>query len=504
MAFSKPVIASLIGVGLMTASLFSQGYQPPVFIGLGGNPTIIRAADLDDDGDQDVVVGDTAASTAIIVPNISGAFGLAVNLPLPGAPVDLAVDDFDGNGTPDIVALSAVTGQVTVYLNDGAGNYPSSTNYSAGPSLSRMLPVDIDGDGALDLLVARTDLNLVGVLLNDGSGGFINVGNATGVFAPSAFAKGDLDGDGDEDLVVASAASNVILTVRNDGTSFTPIAFVSVGAVPLDMMIADTDHDMRPDIITANTGSSTVTVLRNQGSFNFNRVDFPTLQTPIRLAVANSDNALGIDIAVTCLTASQTIVLSNDGMGNFTQTFGSLSGANPVGIVSVDINGDFAEDLCVVDVPSGSIRYMQNDGAFLPLYPGTGEDFELATGVNGAALSGLDQRSKTVAAGDAVALRMFSPSGTYVGMNALLFVQLFYRAFPPITPLAGLHVNEFGFGAILALNAPALSPIGDTLPFLFPAGFEGLSLMVQGVVPTPTAANGILVASPGYELIINP
>lgn len=504
MALSRTLLAGLFGGALFASSLVAQSYQSPVFNGLGGNPSVIRHADLDEDGDQDLVIGDLAMARLIIVPVTGGAFDTPVILPLPSPMVDVAVEDLDGNGTPDIAALCAATGELRVFANDGNGGFPASTGHSVGISVSRMIAIELTGDGVADFLVARSDLDLVGLLINDGAGNFSNAGNAPGVFEPSAFAKGDLDGDGDMDLVVTSAASNVVLTVRNDGTAFTPVNFEAVGAVPLDVAILDTNHDLRPDIVTANTGGGSLSVLENLGGFGFARTDVPTPATPLRITPTNADNQLGLDLAVTCLTASQVAVFTNDGSGGFSQTFTSLSGANPVGVASIDINGDFADDLCVLDVPSGSIRYFENNGLFTPLYPGTGDDLELGTGVNGPALSGVGERSKSVSEADATLLRMFSPGGTFDGATSLLLVQLFYRGFPPITPIAGLHINEFGFGFILALEAPLVSPIGASLPFPFPAGLAGLNLMVQAIVPAPTALNGIFAASPGYELIIMP
>jgi len=62
------------------------------------------------------------------------------------------IADMDGNGTPDIVTAEqeqAIQGRVSVFLNDGTGNF-SEQILSTGSGHNLALG-DLDGDGNLDI-----------------------------------------------------------------------------------------------------------------------------------------------------------------------------------------------------------------------------------------------------------------------------------------------------------------------------------------------------------------
>ncbi|MEZ6197338.1 MAG: VCBS repeat-containing protein [Planctomycetota bacterium] len=485
--------------GLLVGTTGAQSYAPVVRTDFGGGLLAAAAADFDGDGFDDIVSGDAlGASLTVMMNDGAGNFSAGPVLSTSSGPIDLYARDVDGDGDADIATITNVGNQFIVFLNDGAGNFSAGIAIPAGAGPFRMLPFDVDSDGDEDVLVANVDVNQVSLILNNGGGSFTYVGAATGVFGPAAFASGDLDADGDLDLVVTSAQSNAILIVRNDGTAFTPLNFLAVGGVPLDVLIVDTNHDLRPDIVTANTASGTISVLRNQGGFNFNRVDFPTLLTPARLALTNADNALGVDIAVTCFIASKTAVMTNDGSGNFSIAFSTLTGANPLGLVSLTGDADLDDDLGVIDFATGSLRYLENLRP-TTLYPGTGEDLETGIGVDGPAVYSPAVQRLPIAAGQTIEFGMHSPLGTYVGANAFLIAQLMYPGFPPISPAPGLHVNFFGFGLIVVLDSPALAPAGEVFSTVVPGGLASLCMIVQSVVSDPAAANGIYAASDARE-----
>lgn len=492
------LLTALVALGATAAG---QAYSAPTPLTVGGNPSSVASADLDGDGDLDVVATNATGSNISVLINNGGTFAAAVPFATPANPIGVVAEDFDGNGAPDIAVLFGQGNQLGVYLNDGIGNFSSNGVVTAGFAPFRMAAVDADGDGDMDLFVANNLVNAISLLVNDGAGNFSYGGAQTGVPGPTAFAFGDLDDDGDEDMAVACAGADVILIVRNDTTAFTPLNFVSVGAVPLDIAIFDANHDLRADIVTANTAGNSITLLRNLGGMNFSRVDTPTLPTPTGLAVTNADNALGLDIAVTCFDAWQTMVFANDGSGGFSAMHTAYTGINPFDVVSLDLDGDFDRDLLTVNFGDGTLSRLDNAEPS-PFYPGTGEDIDVGTGVNANAASGPANSWKEVRAGDFVELRMFSPGSGLDNRHALLLAQFFYRGFPPISPAPGLHVNQFGFGAIVAIDSPALLPAGEMVQFNMPVGVEGLNLMVQSIVLDVMAQNGIYASSDGYELAI--
>jgi FG-GAP-like repeat len=496
------VIAAFV-LPLAAGSLSAQTYGLPNSLPAGTSPASVFAADFDSDGDDDLVIADAANATATIYVNNAGVFAVGATLATVANPLDIQAFDADGDDDLDLAVLGGQSNAVAIYLNDGSGSFSTGAFYPAGFGPFRMLPIDGDGDGDLDLLVSNNIVNAISLLINDGSGAFTFAGATPNIPGPAGLAKADFDEDGDDDVVIACAGADVILLLRNDVTALNPVSFISVGAVPLDVIARDLNHDERPDIVTTNVAGSSISVMLNARGFNFPRNDYTTPATPVGLAVTNSENSLGLDLAVACFDAWQVAVMTNNGQGAFAFSYTTYTGVNPIDVVSIDVDGDFKDDHVSVELTGSTLTTVLNARVGL-LYPGTNEDIEAGTGVSAPASSGPSAHFREVATGSFVEIGMHSPMLTMVNKPALLVAQFFFRGFPPIAPISGLHVNEFGFGPIIAINSPALSPLGEVVQFNMPPGVEGLSLMVQAISLDPTAANGIFASSPGYELAIVP
>lgn len=135
----------------------------------GGEPVTLRVADLNGDGQGDLILAQSQG--------ITWAFGSAQGLRPPtflaldSSPADLVLGDFDLDGRTDLV-LGDRIGQVRVFLGTAQGGFlPSATRFVAG-EVSALAPGHFDGDGHLDLAVALADQSRVVLLLGDGTGRF--------------------------------------------------------------------------------------------------------------------------------------------------------------------------------------------------------------------------------------------------------------------------------------------------------------------------------------------
>ncbi len=175
------------------------------------NAAGVAAGDVDGDGDVDLFFAGDAAASRLYLNDGHGVFGRAAPDALPGNSAPgagvPALGDFDGNGTLDIYLPTA--GQDRVLSNDGSGRFTDVTDLRLGPDATAgrsAVVADLDLDGHLDVIVT-TQAGRVRLLRNDGTGRFFDYsGQIAGngsTLVDADVAVGDLDGDGDLDLFVS-------------------------------------------------------------------------------------------------------------------------------------------------------------------------------------------------------------------------------------------------------------------------------------------------------------
>ena len=157
--------------------------------------------------------------------------------------LDLAFGDFDRNGLEDIVVTNFRSGEVTILSQRSPLDFASST-LEVGLNPVDVKVIDLDDDGDLDFGVTNSGSNDVSLLLNDGTGNFPSTINISAGSQPSALAFADLDLDGRLDMVVSNYLSdNVIIVSDVAGSALSQP--VTVSARPRDIGIVDVDADGR-------------------------------------------------------------------------------------------------------------------------------------------------------------------------------------------------------------------------------------------------------------------
>ncbi|MGD1699257.1 FG-GAP-like repeat-containing protein [Dapis sp. BLCC M229] len=142
-----------------------------------------------------------------------------------------------------------------MYLNDGSGNFSSTTNVLGSNNSFSVSLGDVDGDGDIDAVFANYD-QANRVYLNDGSGNFSSTTNALGSYASEEVSLGDVDGDGDIDTVFANnnQANRVYLNDGSGNFSSTTNALGSNRS--FGVSLGDVDGDGALDAVFANTSNS--------------------------------------------------------------------------------------------------------------------------------------------------------------------------------------------------------------------------------------------------------
>ena len=134
---------------------------------------------------------------------------------------DVHVADIDGDGDLDIVSGSYYDDTIAWYENDGAVN-PTWSAVNIATSADHAIDVhvaDMDGDGDLDIVSASDNDDTIAWYENDGAAdpSWTAVDIATSADGARDVYVADMDGDGDLDIISASASDDTIAWYENDG-----------------------------------------------------------------------------------------------------------------------------------------------------------------------------------------------------------------------------------------------------------------------------------------------
>jgi len=278
--------------------------------------------------------------------------------------------DMDGDGDLDVVQASDKQ-ENQIYFNDGTGQYGPAHLFGDIQSNTRNIEIaDLNGDGALDILeVCRGTPNLL--FINDGAGRFPGMAQSD-IALPVTFGDlsdhtlsvkvADMNDDGQVDLILANrdGGQNKILLGRANLQFGPAIPFGSGEDDTRGLVVVDMNGDGRPDIVTANIGEANGVIL-NKGNGVFHSSQRFGADTGRSYAVVahDLDRDGDMDIIVANVGSKNRVFL-NDGAGKLSLLAElGLAEHKTYALGVGDINGDGLPDIIAGNSEGANIVYFQ-------------------------------------------------------------------------------------------------------------------------------------------------
>jgi hypothetical protein len=260
-------IMVLLGDG---AGRFRRAAGSPITV--GHTPVSVAAADFDGDAKIDLAVANQGSKdVTVLLGDGAGAFRAAPGSPVRvGAAVEVTAADLNADGNPDLV-VPAWPKRVAILLGDGSGRFapaPGSPVAIGGRDGPTSVVADFNRDGKPDLAVAKGESPGISILLGNGAGGF---GAARTILARThaeTLAVADLSCDGNADLALGSPYPNggqVRIALGNRTGGFRLVGSPIAIRYPEDLATADLNGDEKLDLAVASLGNDVRVLLGNGG-----------------------------------------------------------------------------------------------------------------------------------------------------------------------------------------------------------------------------------------------
>lgn len=247
-----------------------DGFEAPVSLPLGFTPGGVTLADLDDNGQLDILVANPATGGVHVVFNPGRVTPLDLMKPLrsarsyagraAGGDVGSSAD-FNQDGFADYAQLSSTTGALQIFLNDQSGNLAAGQYLAAGTAPRGMAVADFDGDTVPDIAVADTGGDQVPVFQGAGDGTFSLARTLEGCTSPVDIKAGDYSLDGLPDLLVLNQGNARLQGYFGVGAlEFSLAQEHPTGLAPNSVAVNDINVDGYADAAVACSGDGKIYV----------------------------------------------------------------------------------------------------------------------------------------------------------------------------------------------------------------------------------------------------
>jgi hypothetical protein len=159
----------------------------------------VASADVNSDGNLDLVVADSGAATSantvgnsvsVFLGNGDGTFILPgstrLDFPAGTTPTAFVIADFNDDGIPDLLVTASGDNAVGLLLGAGGGSFDAPIEVPVGTTPDSVATADFNGDGLPDVVVSNFGSNTASIILDSSALISLLSGSGVGTQFPNA------------------------------------------------------------------------------------------------------------------------------------------------------------------------------------------------------------------------------------------------------------------------------------------------------------------------------
>jgi len=262
-------------------------------------------ADINGDLYPDIIAGVTEDFNGIkvLLNNGSGGFGpiMKISAGKFTKSEDIKTGDVNNDGKLDIIQLvSGAVNDVIIYKGLGNGNFGLINTASLVPQkdAEKMDVSDVNQDGFIDIVVSQFQAKNISIFINNGLGQFSHVENLSMTESVTDLKTKDINNDGKVDIIASSLTLGVSTFISVGAGNFRDEVIYNVPASLIsEFSLSDVDKDNELDVIIGDYADEEnrffILFGKGDGSFS-SAIDYPTTQksTSIKAMDLNNDSKI--------------------------------------------------------------------------------------------------------------------------------------------------------------------------------------------------------------------
>jgi len=377
---------ALLGLLILPPTVFAASFEPYISYATGSRPEAVAVGDVNGDGKNDVVMTTSAYfdpandyKLFVFLQNSAGQLDTPIKYPVSGDPASVAIGDMNNDGKQDVAVGNK--SNIQVFNQNQAGGLEAGVVYNTTNSLS-IETGDFNHDGLLDVAGIGWGTGTVTVFCQNSTGSLgMPVTYAVQHGGYDELEAGDVNNDGWTDLIVMSGQTYAIPNLGilyQQANGFSQPASYRVGQSinTHGVAVGDINDDQLTDVIVSYGGNQPTAYL---GTFNQNAqgtldavVNYAAYDCPEAVAAADVNADGRTDVLVLNGGWNALSLYLQDTNGNYLQAYSRYvipyaSHYNPQGLAVGDFNSDGQADVAIADYNQGLVILYNHNDAVVPV-----------------------------------------------------------------------------------------------------------------------------------------